>query len=327
MQDQDIEKQNITDLILEKATRVASRVFLKLPSTYRTIYSREDILQDLLLKFVQVLPKYDSTKINGNIDAFIGIVLKKQAITICTNIWDQKEKDTMIEECEAETNKEKSMAQQTEDDDEDFMEKTLILANEIRRLCRKFKIKYHEERELVSLRNILNYALNEMSDEAFNKLSRPLQITLAKYGESFRRGGIDISQQSKNILGSGITNVIKKLFAQGFTTPKEIIKKLDATGVIYRKDTVLTLIYRERTRKGLGTLTKKQTGVSKVIGDFYDNGAGITNTKEMFDKLRTLGYKCIPSTVNKIMRRIRIERGLPPHQRPPNTLTIKNFQQ
>ena len=315
--------KEIVELAQKKARNLSYRVFLKLPANYRTIYSCEDISQELLLKFVQAMPKYDSKKINNNIDAFISTVLKKQAITICTNIWDQREKDAMIQECEHETLSQKVQLIQLEDSD--FMEKTYILDTEIRKLCKRFKVPYQKNAELVSLRNILNYTLNKMPDEDFQKLNHALKVKLTKYGESFRKGGIDISKKSKHVLGSGITNIVKKMFRLGLTTPKEILKELDDTGIIYRKDTVLTLIYRERYFRGMGTLTKKPTGISKVIGDLYENGAGITKPKEMFDKLRSMGYKCIPSTVNKIMRKIRKERGLR-FKRIPNTLTIDDFK-
>lgn len=318
--------RQLARFVREIAEPVARKAWYRLPEQYRHVFGVEDIVQDIVVDWLEKRDRYDfavreprrffaqvsqtcvrnfAWKVStmehafrsGAPDRFMEVVLAFEADSP-----DGEKTFTVVEQKTPET------LLFTSQEERELAEKTEILVKEIKALCETFEVEFKEAEVLQSLIGVLDKTLNKMSDAEFGKLARKEQMRLAELGEAVKKNGLHIHLQKGETVTRGLKAAIGEALDSGALSTEEVARFVKKKGIDFKMNSLRAMINGEKKMRGIKT--GKVVVIRALIEELFKDGKGLTKPADVAAELEKRGVNFSLATVRTQVARLRREHGL-----------------
>lgn len=296
---------------MECAKKRSWSVYNKLPQQLKTIIDVDDISQGMLLSYISNIHTYDTNK---PFEPWINTVFSTSGIDAITKAWDSYEQNRQhtdrvnLQTCIEEEGNIAIIDNDTPEllllrhlEEVNQMEKVKVYSYQINTLAKRFGIDFHAHNPTKTLLEVLQFSLNDMSDEDFDAMPYHIRMQLTQYGDLLSKHNLKIVKS--NLTCIGITGMIRECVQKGNLTVEGICKELESKNIIFSKGSVKVVLTREKQRAGIAV--KKKIGLLDRVRELFDYGKGVTTTAEMLFILQDRGIPHSPSTVRVYVQELR----------------------
>lgn len=303
--------------LAEISQKMAWRVHRKIPTSQQSIWGVDDISQETILEILPYLGNYDKTK---TFSSYISTALYNAGITLISKIWtDHKRLSKATRGLEVAFQSDEgdsvtvvrvnsiSAEEQVIQDREggEMAARVEALISSVKNFAARFGVPFDPNDPHSAAIRVCDTALNHLSDEEWKALSQDDRNMLSSWGKALQKQGLAVVNKSGEIKNKGITQMVRSLLQEGITTKRAIMKHLDQKGIMYKEDSLATVIYEQRQKEGI--VSAERDAIKVVVEEIFDGGDGVRTLRGIQEELKMRGLSYHGSTVRSVVAQVHQE--------------------